>query len=109
MLSINSPETMLMNDRKKDCTFCKTYLPSLFFSHSPDSTLPSEHHLPSSLPNEIASAQAGAEKGKDWTTGLTLPGTLDLTAFEFVDDKLGVVFENEEIVSVCLCISFLTK
>ena len=39
------------------------------------------------------------EKGKVWYEGMVLPGTLDLGAFQFTDDKLGVVFEDEDLVS----------
>lgn len=87
--------------RKYECTFCKTVTPSLLFSSSPNASFPTEHHVRPSPPKDIAAAQAGAdklEKGKVWYEGLTLPGTLDLNQFKYVDKKLGVVFEDEELV-----------
>ena len=39
------------------------------------------------------------EKGHKWYEGLILPGKLDVTKFEFGDAKLGVVFEDEDMVS----------
>ncbi|KAK1927275.1 putative cytoplasm protein [Papiliotrema laurentii] len=91
--------------KKYECTFCKTITPSLYFSRSPSVTFPTEHHLPPSPANRIAAAQAGAdklEKGKVWYEGLTLPGTLDVERFEFSDKKLGVVFEDEELIEQTL-------
>ena len=84
--------------RKTDCTFCKTPLPTVLFSRSPDTPFPSENHLEPSPPNAIAKAQEEAKKGERWDKGLTLPGTLDLGAFPYVDEKLGVVFEDEDMV-----------
>lgn len=95
------PALPIDDGRKYECTFCKTITPSLYFSRSPSVTFPTEHHLPPSPANRIAAAQAGAdklEKGKVWYEGLTLPGTLDVERFEFSDKKLGVVFEDEELV-----------
>ena len=54
----------------------------------------------------IAAAQARAEKSKDknerWDRGLTLPGKLDLSAFEYKDEKTSIVFETPEMVSFLL-------
>ncbi len=85
-----------------ECAYCKTLCPSLLFSREqaqfPDGPL----RKPSSE-QKIERAQAEAEKpenkGKKWYQGLILPGTLDLKEFEFKDEKLGVVFEDEEVVS----------
>jgi hypothetical protein len=87
-----------------ECAYCKTLCPSLLFAREqaqfPDGPL----RKPSSE-QKIERAQAEAEKpenkGKKWYQGLILPGTLDLKEFEFKDEKLGVVFEDEEVVS-CL-------
>ena len=90
-------------DRKSECTFCKTPLPSLLFSRSAETPFPEEHHRQSSPANVIAAAQENAEKlpkGERWDRGLTLPGTLDLGSFAFTDDKLGVVFEDEAMVCI---------
>jgi hypothetical protein len=65
---------------------------------------PSQHHLTSAPASRIAAAQAGTEKlekGKHWYDGLVLPGTLDLEQFLFTDKKLSVVFDDEELVSLC--------
>lgn len=89
--------------RNFSCTFCKTSLPSLLFSRSPTTPFPSEHHIPPSPPNRIAAALANAdklEKGERWDKGLILPGTLDVEAFGFGDEKLGVMFEDEDMVSL---------
>jgi transcription elongation factor Elf1 len=89
-------------DRKYECTFCKTITPSLLFSRSSDADFPSDHHVQPSPSNIVAAARAGAEKlekGKKWYDGLTLPGTLDLDRFDYVDRKLSVVFEDEDLVS----------
>lgn len=89
--------------RKYECTFCKTVTPSLLFSRSPECVFPAEHHVQPSPPNKISAAQNSAEKlekGRVWYDGLTLPGTLNLEEFEFSDDKLGVVFEDEELVGI---------
>jgi len=54
----------------------------------------------------IAAALARAEKSKDknerWDRGLTLPGKLDLSAFEYKDEKTSIVFETPEMVSFLL-------
>lgn len=84
--------------RKTDCTFCKTPLPTVLFSRSPDTPFPNESHLESSPADVISKAQEGAKKGERWDKGLTLPGTLDLGAFPYVDEKLGVMFEDEDMV-----------
>lgn len=70
----------------------------MLFSRSPDTPFPSENHLEPSPPNAIAKAQEEAKKGERWDKGLTRPGTLDLGAFPYVDEKLGVVFEDEDMV-----------
>ncbi|OXG14726.1 cytoplasmic protein [Cryptococcus neoformans Tu401-1] len=88
--------------KKTDCTFCKTPLPTVLFSRSPDTPFPSENHLEPSPPNAIAKAQEEAKKGERWDKGLTLPGTLDLGAFPYVDEKLGVVFEDEDMMESIL-------
>jgi hypothetical protein len=91
--------------RKKECTFCKTPTPSLLFSRSPATPFPAEHHvLPPAPPDVIAAAQANADKlpkGKRWDEGLILPGTLELSRFDFADEKLGVAFEDEAMVRDC--------
>lgn len=95
------PGVVTDTGRKYECTFCKTVTPSLLFSRSPTEPFPSEHHLTPSSADRIAAAQAGAEKlekGKKWYEGLVLPGTLDLAHFHLSDSKLGVVFEDEELV-----------
>jgi hypothetical protein len=100
--------------RKTDCTYCKTPQPSLFFSGSPNTPFPADHQLTPTAPAVIAAAQARAEKSKDknerWDRGLTLPGKLDLTAFEYKDEKTSIVFETPEMVSSPLtgCESGLT-
>jgi len=92
--------------RKTDCTYCKTPQPSLFFSGSPTTPFPADHQLTPSAPAVIAAAQARAEKSKDknerWDRGLTLPGKLDLSAFEYKDEKTSIVFETPEMVSFLL-------
>lgn len=53
----------------------------------------------------IAAAAANAEKlpkGQKWDEGLINPGTLDVTKFPCSDAKLGVVFEDEEMVRLRL-------
>ena len=92
----------LTRTRNFSCTFCKTSLPSLLFSRDPTTRFPTEHRLTPSPANRIAAALANAdklEKGEKWDKGLVLPGTLDLEAFRHSDDKLGVVFEDEDMVS----------
>lgn len=87
--------------RKTECTFCKTPTPSILFTRSPDTPFPEDHHKRASPPNVIAAALENAEKlpkGERWDRGLTLPGTLEMGAFPYVDEKLGVVFEDEEMV-----------
>jgi hypothetical protein len=102
---INSNDDMTMADeiRKTDCTYCKTPQPSLFFSGSPNTPFPADHQLTPTAPAVIAAAQARAEKSKDknerWDRGLTLPGKLDLSAFEYKDEKTSIVFETPEMVS----------
>nr|ODN94469.1 cytoplasmic protein [Cryptococcus depauperatus CBS 7855] len=88
--------------KKTDCTFCKTPNPSVFFSRSPDTTFPTEHHVKPSHPDLIARAQAATKKDERWDKGLILPGTLDLTAFPYTDEKLGVVFEDEDVMEASL-------
>jgi hypothetical protein len=92
--------------RKTDCTYCKTPQPSLFFSGSPNTPFPADHQLTPTAPAVIAAAQARAEKSKDknerWDRGLTLPGKLDLSAFEYKDEKTSIVFETPEMVSLLL-------
>lgn len=93
---------MADDGRKTECTFCKTPTPSVLFSRTPNTPFPTEHHITPSPPAVIAAAQAGAdklEKGQRWDRGLTLPGKLDMTAFPHTDEKLGVVFEDEDMVS----------
>lgn len=88
-------------DRKYECTFCKTVTPSLLFSRNSNATFPTEHHLDTSPADRITAAQnvEKVEKGKTWYDGLVLPGTLDLSQFKFTDSKLGVVFEDQDLVS----------
>jgi hypothetical protein len=79
-------------------------LPSLLFSRSSESTFPTEHQIKPSPPNKIAIAIANQEKmekekGPKWDAGLIFPGMLDVEKFDFNDVKLGVVFEDEEMVS----------
>ncbi len=98
----NAMRPRLTRIRNFSCTFCKTSLPSLLFSRSPSNPLPTEHHITPSPPNRIAAALANAdklEKGERRDKGLTLPGLLDLGQFPFNDEKLGVVFEDEDMVS----------
>jgi hypothetical protein len=101
--------TMADEIRKTDCTYCKTPQPSLFFSGSPNTPFPADHQLTPTAPAVIAAAQARAEKSKDknerWDRGLTLPGKLDLTAFEYKDEKTSIVFETPEMVSSPLVVS----
>jgi hypothetical protein len=89
-------------NRKTDCTYCKTAQPSLVFSRSPTTPFPAEHTLRPSAPAAIAAAQARAEKEKDkserWDRGLTLPGKLNMNHFEFKDEKTSIVFEDEDMV-----------
>lgn len=90
-----------------ECAYCKTLCPSLLFAREmapfPDGPL----RKPSSE-QRIERARAEAEKpenkGKKWYQGLDLPGTLDLKEFEFKDEKLGVAFEDEEVVSCLDCV-----
>ncbi|WVW85416.1 hypothetical protein I302_107454 [Kwoniella bestiolae CBS 10118] len=91
--------------KKTDCTFCKTPLPSLLFSRSPSAPFPTEHHITPSPPSQIAEAQAKIEslpKGAKWDAGITHPGTLDIGAFPYGDDILGVVFEDEDMMDATL-------
>ncbi|WRT68595.1 uncharacterized protein IL334_005573 [Kwoniella shivajii] len=91
--------------KKTDCTFCKTPLPSLLFSRSPTAPFPTEHHVSPSSPSVIAAAQAKAEslpKGSKWDEGIIHPGTLDIGAFPYGDDILGVVFEDEDMMEATL-------
>ncbi|ORY35728.1 hypothetical protein BCR39DRAFT_511754 [Naematelia encephala] len=93
--------------KKNECTFCKTPLPSLLFSRSPTTPFPSEHHITPSPPAVIAAALANADKlpkEQRWDVGLILPGKLDLTAFPYVDEKLNVVFEDEDVMEQSLLI-----
>jgi hypothetical protein len=106
ILQVSSPfprfSTILNIYRRTECTYCKTPLPSLLFSRSPSTPFPSDHHIQPSPANKIAAAQANedkVEKGHKWYEGLTLPGKLDVRKFEFGDEKLGVVFEDEDMVS----------
>lgn len=88
-------------NRKKDCTYCKTVQPSLIFSRSPTATFPTEHHVKPSPAAKIEAARANADKlakGQKWDAGLILPGTLDMSAFEFSDDQTSVVFEDADMV-----------
>ena len=88
--------------RNFSCTFCKTSIPSLLFSRSPSTPFPADHHIQPTPPNRIAAALANTdklEKGERWDKGLTMPGTLELALFPFSDEKLGVVFEDEDMVS----------
>lgn len=87
--------------KMRDCTFCKTRLPSLLFCRSPTIPFPPEHHVTPSPSEVIAVAHAAEDKlpkGERWDRGLTLPGTLDLSKFPYTDEKLGVVFEDEDMV-----------
>ena len=88
--------------RKTDCTYCKTAQPSLYFSGTPTTPFPAEHQLTPNPPGVIAAAQARAEKSKDkterWDRGLTLPGKLNMSAFEFKDEKTSIAFESQEMV-----------
>jgi hypothetical protein len=74
----------------------------LIFTRSPNTPFPSDRTLAPSPAGEIAKAQARAEKEKDkterWDKNLTLPGKLDLNAFEFYDEKTSIVFEDEDMV-----------
>nr|XP_031863964.1 uncharacterized protein CI109_000608 [Kwoniella shandongensis]KAA5531036.1 hypothetical protein CI109_000608 [Kwoniella shandongensis] len=91
--------------KKNDCTFCKTPLPSLLFSRSPETPFPSEHHVTPSPPKVIAKAHDNADKlpkGERWDKGLIMPGTLDVAAFPFGDEILGVVFEDEDMMEATL-------
>ncbi|KAL1405818.1 hypothetical protein Q8F55_007496 [Vanrija albida] len=92
--------------KRIECTFCKTLLPSLQFSQSPDATLPDGPWRKPSSDAALEKAQADAEKpenkGKKWYQGLVLPGTLDVKDFPYADEKLGVVFEDEEMMEQCL-------
>jgi hypothetical protein len=63
----------------------QTNLPSLIFSSSSDTVFPS------------AGTIATNRSGPDLEVG-----QLDVKAFDFVDEKLGVVFESQEMVSVSL-------
>ncbi|KAJ9114719.1 hypothetical protein QFC22_005595 [Naganishia vaughanmartiniae] len=65
--------------KKLDCTFCKTLLPSLLF------TTDAETPFPSTPPDSKLP-----------------PGTLDMSAYEFSDAKLGIVFENAEMMEATL-------
>ncbi|KAK4689158.1 hypothetical protein P7C73_g938, partial [Tremellales sp. Uapishka_1] len=91
--------------KKSDCTFCKTPLPSVLFTRSPETPFPDGHRVKPSDPNRIAAAQANAdklEKGKNWREGLIFPGTLKLDDFEFYDSPTGVVFEDEDMMEETL-------
>ncbi|RXK42341.1 hypothetical protein M231_00331 [Tremella mesenterica] len=80
-------------------------MPSLLFSRSPTAPFPTDHHLTPSPAEQIASASANTdklEKGQKWYTGLTMPGTLDLTKFKYTDAKLGLVFEDEDMMEATL-------
>lgn len=77
--------------------------PSLLFSKSPETEFPDGPFRKPTAPATIERAQAEAtkpeNKGKKWYSGLVLPGTLDLKQFPYSDEKLGVAFEDEEVVS----------
>ncbi|WVQ72092.1 hypothetical protein IAR50_001637 [Cryptococcus sp. DSM 104548] len=88
--------------KKDHCTFCKTHLPSVYFSRLPTAGFPEENHLVPSPAAKIAKAKAEAKKDEKWEKGLILPGTLDLGAFPYVDEKLGVVFEDEDMMEATL-------
>ncbi|KAK8854623.1 hypothetical protein IAR55_003362 [Kwoniella newhampshirensis] len=91
--------------KKTDCTFCKTPLPSLLFSRSPETPFPAECHVTPSPPQVIAKAHDNADKlpkGERWDKGLVMPGTLDVGAFPFGDEILGVVFEDEDMMEATL-------
>ncbi|ODN83658.1 hypothetical protein L202_01755 [Cryptococcus amylolentus CBS 6039] len=88
--------------KKDHCTFCKTDLPTVYFSRLPTAVFPEENHLTPSPAAKIAKAKAEAKKDEKWQKGLILPGTLDLGAFPYVDDKLGVVFEDEDMMEATL-------
>ena len=101
---LSGSSSLVDGHRNFSCTFCKTSLPSLLFSRSATATLPTNHHVTPSPPSQITAALANAdklEKGEKWDKGLILPGTLDLDAFPLSDEKLGVVFEDEDMVSRC--------
>lgn len=86
-----------------ECAYCKTLCPSLLFSRSSEVQFPDGPFRRPSSQQAIERAQAEADKpekkGKKWYQGLILPGTLDLKDFPYSDEKLGVVFEDEEVVS----------
>lgn len=86
-----------------ECAYCKTLCPSVLFSRSAETNFPDGPFRPPSSERAIEKAQADADKpenkGKKWYQGLVLPGTLDLKEFPYCDEKLGVVFEDEEVVS----------
>lgn len=96
-------DKLLTTSRRIECTFCKTLLPSLQFSRSPEATLPNGPWKKASSDAALEKAEADAQKpenkGKRWYQGLVLPGTLDVTDFPFADEKLSVVFEDDEMVS----------
>lgn len=86
-----------------ECAYCKQMCPSLLFSKSPETEFPDGPFRKPTAPATIERAQAEAtkpeNKGKKWYSGLVLPGTLDLKQFPYSDEKLGVAFEDEEVVS----------
>ncbi|BEI87477.1 uncharacterized protein CcaverHIS019_0101950 [Cutaneotrichosporon cavernicola] len=88
-----------------ECAYCKTLCPSLLFAREQAAFPVGPLRKPSSE-QRMERAQAEAEKpenkGKKWYQGLVLPGTLDLKEFEFKDEKLGVVFEDEEVMEQSL-------
>ncbi|KAL7422362.1 hypothetical protein Q5752_003008 [Cryptotrichosporon argae] len=92
--------------KKFECTYCKTICPSVLFSHSPTTPFPASPRVPESSARAIERAQADADKpenkGKVWWKGLTLPGALDLKAFPYTDEKMGVVFEDEDMMESTL-------
>ncbi|ORX38336.1 hypothetical protein BD324DRAFT_578052 [Kockovaella imperatae] len=91
--------------KKYECTYCKTVTPSLLFSRTSTAPFPAEHHVQPSPAARIQAAMDGADKlpkGQQWFKGLTLPGTLDVEAFEHHDVKLGVVFEDEDMMEATL-------
>lgn len=102
LLQVSSALATPTDSRMIECAYCKTLCPSLLFSRE-QAAFPEGPLRKPSTEARIERAQAEAEKpenkGKKWYQGLVLPGTLDLKEFEFKDEKLGVAFEDEEVVS----------
>lgn len=69
--------------KKKECTFCKSALPTLYFSASPYTRFPAQ------------TPRVGAGPALE-------PGELDVTQYDYVDEKQSIIFETERIMDDAL-------